>query len=108
MAFYETIRYCFKYCTHMCLFGPVLQNVERVSLFMDTLYGYCCCWFVGCDSSRVDNLSCCAMCLPQSGILVAWKADGRGRPVGQPVGQQKLDEQLTHIVLMPPPALDPA
>jgi len=43
----------------------------------------------------------------QSGILVVWKADGRGRP-GQPVGQQKLDEQLTQIVLIPPPAIDPA
>jgi len=43
----------------------------------------------------------------QSGILVVWKADGRGRP-GQPFSQQKLDEQLTQIVLIPPPAVDPA
>ena len=47
------------------------------------------------------------MWLPQTGTLVVWKADGRGRP-GQPVGQQKLDEPLTQIVLIPPPAVDPA
>ena len=71
---------------------------------------YGCCYLVYSINKLVvwqaSNASL-VVCFLQSGILVVWKADGRGRP-GQPVGQQKLDEQLTQIILIPPPAVDPA
>jgi intraflagellar transport protein 140 len=43
-----------------------------------------------------------------SGLLVFWKADGRGRLNQTTLCQHKLDEQLTQVVLTPPPPVDPS
>ena len=45
--------------------------------------------------------------LLQTGVLVVWKADTRGRLQQQPLSQQNLQEQLTEVVLKPQAPVDP-
>ncbi|ELT94193.1 hypothetical protein CAPTEDRAFT_114177 [Capitella teleta] len=42
-----------------------------------------------------------------SGLLLVWKTDSRGRVQSTPLMQHVLEEQLTQIVLRPPPPVDP-
>ena len=48
------------------------------------------------------------VCLFQSGVVMVWKADGKGRLQQNPLHQHHCQEPLTQILFRPLPPSDPS